>query len=489
MRRPIHFNDEFLKLFLYVVLAITLPLNAAMAQQNDFEPGPRDSLAVKQQSTRGRVDQVDPQNGNLLVRHVDLSMKGNGHLDIVVHRTYDMLSGSAGLSARAYSQSYRWTALGAGWSLSPAPRYTEFKYQPTTNNSPPAVTILSELCSGKTSNNFNLETSAFIEMPSGERDPFVTVGNGRAVTRNNWSFQCSSNILSGKSPEGLIYDFGDVSTPPSGQDGPPVMFARAYYVPAKKVTDPAGNWLAFEYRKIGALTPITGYSPTRIMSSDGRQVDFTYNEISRRLLSMQDNAGRVWTYEHAPSDPRSSAPTLLSVTLPGNETWRYTYVPGPEYSNSQEQNARTGKLETLTYPEGGTVSFEVAAVPFNYIAYVGGEAQIVQVNRERVVRVTRSTGDQWTYAYSHGGQGQYDTTVETTPIGVTTYKFMGSGFVLPAHQGSAVENIWQLGHLMEKSDQFGNQEVNTWTKREMSTHALQFDQKMLNSRRLRLDEW
>ena len=475
MRKPIHFDNEFLKLFLYAILGITLPLSAALAQQDDFKPGARDSLAVKQQPTHGRVDQVDPQNENLVVRHVDLSMKGNGHLDIVVQRTYDMLSGSAGLEASAFSSSYRWNALGAGWSLSVAPRYTEFKYQPATTRDPPSATILSALCSGKTSNNFNLETSAFVEMPNGERDLFVNVGNGRAVTRNNWSFRCASNILSGTSPEGLMYDFGDVSKPPTGQDGPPVLFALAYYVPAKKVTDPAGNWLAFEYRKIDALTPITGYSPTRITSSDGRQVDFTYNETTRRLLSMQDNTGRVWTYEHALSEPRSSAPTLLGVTLPGNETWRYTYAPGPEFSYDQAQNARTGKLETLTYPEGGTVAFEVAAVPFNYISYSGGNAHVAQENRERVVRVTRSNGEQWTYVYSHGGQGQYDTTIETTPVGVNTYKFIGSGFVLPASQGSAVENIWQLGHLIEKSDQFGNQEINMWTKREVSAHALQYN--------------
>jgi YD repeat-containing protein len=91
-----------------------------------------------------------------------------------------------------------------------------------------------------------------------------------------------------------------------------------------------------------------------------------------------------------------------------------------------------------------------------------------------VVRVTRSTGEQWNYTYQHGAAGQYDTTIETTPLGVVTYKFMGSRFVLPARQGAAVDNIWLLGHLMEKVDQSGKQEINTWTRREMSAHSIQF---------------
>jgi YD repeat-containing protein len=471
MSSPTHFNDRFLRLALPVVLATAFPLNAAMAQQNDFDPGSRDSLAVHQPLGRGRVDQVDPQNGNLLVRHVDLTMKGNGHLDIVVHRTYDMLSGSAGLKGRAYSDSYRWASLGAGWSLSAAPRYAEYKDQPT-KGLPPKPTVLSELCSGQVSKNFNLETSGFLEMPNGERDPLVSVGGGRALTQNNWKAECFANVLTVRSPEGLIYDFGDVSAPWRGQDGPQVMFALAYSVPARKVTDLSGNWISFEYRKVGAPSPLTGYSPSRITSSDGRQVDFTYNETSRRLLSMQDNTGRVWTYEHAPTDD-SSAPTLLSVTLPGNETWRYTYAPGPSYSWNEEQNAKTAKLQTLTYPEGGTVTYEVEAVPYNFIAS-GDQAQVITKKRERVVRVTRSNGEQWTYSYQHGAAGQYDTTIETTPLGVVTYKFMGSRFVLPAQQGVAVDNIWLLGHLMEKVDQSGNQEINTWTRREMSAHPIQF---------------
>lgn len=474
MCRPTRFNDGCLRLLFSVVLAIALPLNAAMAQQNDFDPGSRDSLAVQQPLKRGRVDQVDPQNGNLLVRHIDLTMKGNGRLDIVVHRIYDMLSGSAGLNGRAYSDSYRWATLGAGWSLSAAPRYAEYKVQPT-NGTSPHPTVLSELCRGQISSNFNLETSGFIEMPDGQRDQLVSVGGGRAVTKNNWKAECVANVLTVRSPQGLTYDFGDVSSPWRGQDGPPVMFALAYSVPARKVTDLSGNWISFEYRKVGAPTPFTGYSPSRITSSDGRQVDFTYNETSRRLVSMQDNTGRVWTYEHAPSDANSSAPTLLSVALPGNERWSYTYAPGPKFSSNAEENAKTAKLQTLTYPEGGTVTFEVENVPFNFIGYVGDQAQVRSKNRERVVRVTRSTGEQWTYTYQHGGAGQYDTTIETTPIGMVTYKFMGSGFVLPTRQGAAADNIWQLGHLMEKVDESGNQEIRTWARREMSAHPIQFD--------------
>ncbi|NER59961.1 hypothetical protein G3435_08225 [Pseudomonas sp. MAFF212428] len=67
------------------------------------------------------VDRVDPHSGNLTIKHTDLSLPGAGGLDISIHRVYDLHRLSAGLQG-SYKQSYEWTALGPGWTLSAAPK-------------------------------------------------------------------------------------------------------------------------------------------------------------------------------------------------------------------------------------------------------------------------------------------------------------------------------------------------------------------------------
>ena len=196
---------------------------------------------------RERIDQIDTHTGNLLLRHVDLRWKGNGGLDIVINRNYDLRSSSAGLK-RAVSASFRWSELGAGWTMLVAPRWAEHKAQPTGPGPRSIVTELSRLCAGVVSP-FNSvpEAGAFIELPSGEREALILLSNGRAITKGNWKAECVANTVTLRSPDGLVFDLGDVSTAWHGQDGPGPMFAMTYTLPARKVTDPSGNWLTFEY--------------------------------------------------------------------------------------------------------------------------------------------------------------------------------------------------------------------------------------------------
>lgn len=455
--------SSLVKLIATMVIMSVLASPEASADDK-FDPGLRNVDTQKSLPSRERIDQIDTHTGNLLVRHVDLSWKGNGGLDIVINRNYDLRSSSAGLK-RAVSKSFRWSELGAGWTMLVAPRWAEHKLHPTPPDSSIIVTELSRLCSGAISP-FNTvpDGGAFIELPSGEREALISLGNGRAITKGNWKAECVANRITLRSPDGLAYDLGDISTAWGGQDGPATMFAVTYILPARRVTDPSGNWLTFDYVRIPVPTPaITGLSATRITASDGRQIDFTYDQGTGRLQSMQDNAGRTWSYQHSGDSGEQKA--LLSVTLPDNETWRYSYAPGPLYGASQAENAKSMKLETMTYPEGGIVRFEVE--PFND-QWVSAKLGGASVAGERIRQHSTSIGGTWSYTYAHGLVGQYDVTTVTGPEGVTTYKYMGAGYVVSPDHYVYVDNLWRFGQLMEKSDDAGNVETNTWSQRELS---------------------
>lgn len=173
------------------------------------------------------------------------------------------------------------------------------------------------------------------------------------------------------------------------------MFQLVYVLPAIKATDPRGNSISFQYRKVGTSSPLSGLNPSSITASDGRAVTFTYDETTRKLLSMQDNIGRTWSYSHINTGIPTSA--LASVTLPGEQTWHYSYAPGVLMGRDEASNATSTKLQTLTYPEGGAVTFEVE--PFSY-AWAEDSMLLGVVKGERIYRRTLSTGESWTYEYA-----------------------------------------------------------------------------------------
>lgn len=460
MSHPSRCNPMFSKSALSLAIALAFPLHAGAAEE--FDSGMRNADVIKGQPPRERVEQIDTHTGNLLVRHVDLSWKGNGGMDLVVHRNYDLRGASAGL-VRAYSSSYRWAPLGPGWTMLVAPRWVE--HQPQHSDNTPIVSDLTRLCNGTISpGNTVPDIGAAIELPDGSKEALVFVAPGRAISRGNWKATCSANRVTVNAPDGTTYDMGDISTAWRGQDGPPPMFQLTYVLNALKATDPRGNWLSFEYRRVGAVSPLSGYAPTRISASDGRQVDLTYDETTRRLLTMQDNVGRSWTYTQSNTGDLPTT-VLASVTLPGQQTWSYTYAPGVMTGPDEASNATSTKLQTLTYPEGGVVSFEVE--PFIHEWHLPGALEPIKVKGERIRRRSISSGESWSYQYVHGGVGQYDTTVETGPGGVFTYKYMGAGHTVSPDHGIYVDNAWRLGQLMEKSDGQGNSETYTWAPREI----------------------
>lgn len=135
-----------------------------------------------------------------------------------------------------------------------------------------------------------------------------------------------------------------------------------YYLLASKIEDPLGNTVNFDYNAAG--------HPTRIWSSDGREIVLTYTE-GRLATAAAD--GRVWKYEYTPSQHFDTNPDLARVILPDASAWSYAYAGNlkPEAPPAHENltsawcrglQAQVEQVFTLsaTHPSGakGEFNFE-----------------------------------------------------------------------------------------------------------------------------------
>lgn len=442
------------------------------------------------------TEQVDPNSGSLNVKHVDLFLPGNGGLDISIKRIYNTARLSGGLSS-TYMQSYKWAGLGPGWEIRAAPKlYSDNIYTTTSTNISYGYPPLTRLCSNISYLNW-VPHNLMIELPDGRDEEFYSAGGNMAVTKSNWKVTCSSNIITVRSPDGILYDFGNISTRKIGKyttgdvqgysDPPPLMMGRSVtYMNAVKATDANGNWISYSYQQFGTPEPLwampgTGGGPfpdntdegnenpsqllSQITASDGRVVNFTYSSSTGRLQSLNDGAGHVWQYQYLTPDSNNSR-TLSKVIRPDGSSWEYVYAPGPFKFASDPSiispltNATitARKLVSLKYPTGGVVNYT-----YDFYNITGA---LASARGERIQSRTRSTGGTWNYAYTRGGAGQYNTTTITGPDGVETYKFMGTGYATPSSCPTPYQNnAWQVGQLMEHTSPNGAKETYVWQQR------------------------
>lgn len=91
-----------------------------------------------------------------------------------------------------------------------------------------------------------------------------------------------------------------------------IYLRNQYYVLASKIEDRFGNWVQYEYNGSG--------HPTRIWSSDGREILLTY--AGSRLVSAA-SANRSWSFVY--EDRGGDRHDLTQVVLPDASRWVYAY--------------------------------------------------------------------------------------------------------------------------------------------------------------------
>lgn len=214
------------------------------------------------------TDYVNTVNGDLVIKNVDMDLPGNGGMDIRIYRTYSLLDQSASLQS-THNQSYKWAALGPGWSLRVAPRLVAKNSYTIVENFMlyySAVPI-DKFCSNSTFTQSGLGAPS-LEFPDGSVYKLYAKDSDEAKTKNNWIVKCNeSGEITVKSPNGIRYDYGSWNgrkvigkfftmdslfyVPRSNPSIIPLEVATDTYIDPIKATDQFGNWVAFEYTNFG----------------------------------------------------------------------------------------------------------------------------------------------------------------------------------------------------------------------------------------------
>ena len=294
-----------------------------------------------------------------------------------------------------------------------------------------------------------------LELPDGSTQILAvsSIPGASLVSTRRWRAECTSGMTV-YSPDGVRYDMERAVGVPNGTSSP----SGAFYT--TKITDRNGNFANITYEKSGSPEIAT------VTTSDGRRVEFSYlplagNESTRKIgtISSKDSAGNhTFTYEYSAVGDSFDGYQLKAVGRPDGTKWQYRYL-----GNLNAITPGGFQLNGVTYPEGGTTTYGYGTSSSDYVYF--DSASNVQSRTTVVKTKATSDGGNWTFAYSPGSSGSYDTTVVDTPSGAITYRHVGPNY---ATSGS----VWMVGLLMQK--QIGNVQTETygWTPQVISTQQL-----------------
>jgi hypothetical protein len=150
-------------------LALLAPPIAAEDEMRDFyaEPGLNPFRSSMGQDV---TEHIDPFSGSVQLSYVDLSIPGDGGLDLNITRYYNLPQGSPGYA----------NPFGYGWTM---------HFGRITIGSGHA----SQLCDSAAVPGGDTRNNPSMEMPSGGRELLVrssAVDDGSYITRSNWRARC-----------------------------------------------------------------------------------------------------------------------------------------------------------------------------------------------------------------------------------------------------------------------------------------------------------
>ncbi|WP_129775621.1 outer membrane protein assembly factor BamB family protein [Peristeroidobacter soli] len=404
-------------------------------------------------------EHVDPFSGTLQLKYVDLSIPGNGGMDINVTRVYTSLQ----------TNQYPKLGLnGLGWTMHFGRIVVPRQYQST-------------LCNQGA---FPLTTreNPSLEMPDGGRELLVLnhINNdGSMITRSNWRAQCGPNGvgLTVTSPNGTRYTMNQFDVL---HDEPAWLTTR--------IEDLQGNWIRIAY-KTNALG--ISYIDAVFRSEEGDEtpvVRYEYDDeggAGIRLRAISANGQRVgYLYESIPGFMFDNYYQLTQVVRPDGRSWYYRYNPklGDPDPNDDvlEDGPASFSLIHVSYPHGAEIDYTYQRVAFD----PGDPMQKTTAIQTKTVSGSGVTGGQWTYAFapfsypyddSFGGQLRHDVTTIIGPEDIQKFYHYGKDFraagptggqvfVRPSFVGLQVmHEIYSTGNALLQRTGY------SWTGRRIST--------------------
>jgi len=360
-------------ILLAVIISVVLVSPVAKAEGElipDFyeEPG----------AGNGEVS-VDPFSGSLRLSYVDISLPGNGGMDLNIHRTYTNHNDKLG--ARRVT--------GAGWSI---------------HFGRVMVTDRTKLCSVHSGPAESVLDNPMVELPDGSMQQlfYADFESFQWISADRWKADCLGGTSGGillTSPEGLQYTMNHYAFDSQMIPGTPV---DVWYT--TKITDRLGNEINITYASGGAGGEYELIDT--VTASDNRLVKFNYKNqaTSKVLLSDITAHGQTWRYEYTGIPGQIGGQDwLTTVRRPDNTKFVYAYYP--LITNG---TAGSYSMQNITYPHGAVESFTYDYVSFDTSDY--GQSTVVSSKSQSGRAIKKGT---WTYSYAPGSESFYDLDVTT----------------------------------------------------------------------------
>jgi RHS repeat-associated protein len=379
------------------------------------------------QDTPGET--VDPFTGILRIVHEDLFLPGKAGLDLRIVRTYNSkIWGRADqLDLEPFLAEKEHSVLGYGWTF----------HMGRLKN--PNATGSSGICSGD---------FPIYEAPDGTARVFypITGSSTSFISKDYWKMEKNCAALSGAgvciwSNTGVRYEFSNLASNQYVYDMDTLVW------PLSAIVDVYENEILVEY------IPDGKGAIDSIIDTYGRTIGFSYvtQADGKRLEAIYAN-GKTYSFGYTSYAARpGSRRFLTSVTPPVGPGYGYSY--GINNTVAQNQYA----LNTITYPNGGTVTYGYGSVTF----FTGLETVPFSVVTSRTVSGRNVTAGSWSFSYISPGSGSsMHVTTITRPDGIQdTYTIYGFGYVAGRN---ATGYTWLVG-LIKEISRAGGAEVETLT--------------------------
>jgi len=350
-------------------------------------------------------EQIDPFSGTLQLKYSDISIPGNGGMDINIVRTYTSLQTNEYPKVNPY---------GIGWTM-------HFGRIVTSKRDP------DKLCN-QTLWSVSTKDNPSLELPDGGRELLVIDQNNIGtylITRSNWRAKCHNGGMLVTSPEGTQY----VMDYFNNFEGEPSWFTT-------RIEDINGNWIRIEYE-----TNNYGYAVVKNIyrSEEGDEesvVSFAYRNPDSSAIELESIAtnGQVWKYfyEVAEGHPNSYK-QLVRVERPDGLSWIYKYngrVEDPDPSDEvYEDGLGSYSLKEVSYPLGSKIEYEYQYVQFDQTTPIKTTSI-----KSKKVSGAHVVGGLWTYEFSPSSHVKDDikgdVTTIVSPTSIEKYYHYGKWYEL-----------------------------------------------------------
>jgi len=383
------------------------------------------------------------------------------------------------------------------------------------------------------------------------------------VTTDNWIARCvvTSNTAGLKSafevvsPDGTTYTFDKIGRQPALAWG--LLDGAEITVSATKIKDKFGNTLTYTYNEYISNTNYSAwgqsYAPfirhylLSIIASDGRAVNFTYENLStRKRITKATANGQEWIYQYNDRTERGiiqegsnrdgtmevDAAILKKVVLPDGSSWQYenakiitpqpdSYYQGMPRTSDMYAVLNNGdqyhKLSKIITPKGLTVAYQYRECPWRAVSqmdmvrcpafngnYYGPASPITQ----RTVSGTNLDSSTWTFGVSSEpmdvSKYYINSTIITTPTEITVLKYydfqirgahslqwkhglpVSREVFMPGGNPATDQPIYKISYNWQKLRKAGDDHI---AKEGLDTGAMQFNwyQRQLASKVVTVD--